>query len=442
MPDHFHQYIQTRSDGSLYLPMWKAFFSIFINHFPKLDNPRFKGCVVRQIGSKLYPVDNDGNIIFDMGREISHLDKLFSFLIYNSDVYLDPSPNDWEKIVSKSENQLQDWLSEEKKKRMAEEFFRRENAKEIHCIRKAADWNDASIALLKNDPLWLSLWREGEICCLFADSNIGKSIYAVQMACEIAKSKKVLLCDYEMDAFSFVKRYSDANGIFFNFPPNFFRSQPNPELFLAPDIHTAILQDLELKIKNNLFEVIIIDNISYITRNDCSGLAMLELVHRLKLLQRKFRVSFLIIAHTAKRDRRSPISSDDLQGNKRFFDFLDSCFAIGQSFKDKNIQYVKQLKCRVGEFSHAADNVILIRKVKDGAFLHFETIGFDNEEALLPPKYSSNSDWLLEMVLKLRSQNLPERQIAQKLGISKSKVHRLLVSSTDSNSDQPISLAK
>ena len=30
------------------------------------------------------------------------------------------------------------------------------------------------------DALWLSLWYEGEVCCLFSDSNLGKSIYAVQ----------------------------------------------------------------------------------------------------------------------------------------------------------------------------------------------------------------------------------------------------------------------
>lgn len=32
------------------------------------------------------------------------------------------------------------------------------------------------------EPLYHELWYEGEVCCLFSDSNIGKSIYAVQMA--------------------------------------------------------------------------------------------------------------------------------------------------------------------------------------------------------------------------------------------------------------------
>lgn len=32
------------------------------------------------------------------------------------------------------------------------------------------------------DELFHSLWYEGEVGCLFADSNLGKSIYAVQIA--------------------------------------------------------------------------------------------------------------------------------------------------------------------------------------------------------------------------------------------------------------------
>lgn len=38
------------------------------------------------------------------------------------------------------------------------------------------------------DPsqLWHEFWNEGELCCLFADSNAGKSILAVQIARDVA----------------------------------------------------------------------------------------------------------------------------------------------------------------------------------------------------------------------------------------------------------------
>ena len=38
-------------------------------------------------------------------------------------------------------------------------------------------------AAMRPNPrqLYQELWYEGEVCCLFSDSNLGKSIYAVQM---------------------------------------------------------------------------------------------------------------------------------------------------------------------------------------------------------------------------------------------------------------------
>ena len=48
------------------------------------------------------------------------------------------------------------------------------------------------------EQLYLELWYEGEVCCLFADSNLGKSIFAVQMADEIARTRNVLYVDCEL----------------------------------------------------------------------------------------------------------------------------------------------------------------------------------------------------------------------------------------------------
>lgn len=42
------------------------------------------------------------------------------------------------------------------------------------------------------DALYLTLWYEGEVCCLFSDSNLGKSILAMQIAAQIAETRKVL----------------------------------------------------------------------------------------------------------------------------------------------------------------------------------------------------------------------------------------------------------
>ena len=48
---------------------------------------------------------------------------------------------------------------------------------------------------------------------------------------------------------------------------------------------------------------------------------------------------------------RLPLSQNDLAGNKKLFNFMDSVFAIGQSVNDENLQYLKQLKSRETELN-------------------------------------------------------------------------------------------
>ena len=57
--------------------------------------------------------------------------------------------------------------------------------------------------------LWDSFWYEGELSCLFADSNVGKSILAVQIADRIARTDNVLYLDFELSEKQFQLRYTD-----------------------------------------------------------------------------------------------------------------------------------------------------------------------------------------------------------------------------------------
>lgn len=49
-------------------------------------------------------------------------------------------------------------------------------------------------------PFTTKLWYQGEVSCLFADSNLGKSLFAVQIAEQIAKRHRVLYLDAELSA--------------------------------------------------------------------------------------------------------------------------------------------------------------------------------------------------------------------------------------------------
>ncbi len=66
--------------------------------------------------------------------------------------------------------------------------------------------------------LWDCFWYEGELSCLFADSNVGKSILAVQIADRIAQTDNVLYLDFELSEKQFQLRYTNEHGNLYSFP--------------------------------------------------------------------------------------------------------------------------------------------------------------------------------------------------------------------------------
>jgi RecA-family ATPase len=121
-----------------------------------------------------------------------------------------------------------DQHSHEAKKRMDEkqktQFFKVQNANQ---------WMNEAQNTVAPDMLFGELWYEGELCIMFADTNLGKSILAVQIADSIssgrkigsfkleAKPQRVLYFDFELTMKQFQARYSN------NYQDNFrFRFSP------------------------------------------------------------------------------------------------------------------------------------------------------------------------------------------------------------------------
>ena len=82
----------------------------------------------------------------------------------------------------------------------------------------------------KKNPkkFWDSFWFENEVCCLYADSNLGKSILAVQIGNHVAslleKGNTVLYYDFELSEKQFGLRYTDTStNSEFKFNDNFIR---------------------------------------------------------------------------------------------------------------------------------------------------------------------------------------------------------------------------
>ena len=144
---------------------------------------------------------------------------------------------------------------------------------------------------------------------------------------------------------------------------------------------------------------------------------------RLKEFNANYNVSLLIVAHTPKRFAHSPLDQNSMAGSKMLLNFCDSCFAIGYGNTPKG-RYLKQIKSRSSEIVYHAGNVALLTLDKYGCALSFHFEGYSTEDEQL---FNGDDEArLIAQVKDLKSQGMSVRGIADKLGIDKNKVSRLM----------------
>ncbi|WP_419212579.1 AAA family ATPase [Maribacter sp. X9] len=287
--------------------------------------------------------------------------------------------------------------------------------------------------------LFSELWYENELCILYADTNVGKSIMAVQIAESISSGKpienfkfeafpqKVLYLDFELSDKQFEKRYSDNYERHFKFHPNFLRAELNPLADIPKEykgVEDYLCAELTNIIKKNGAKVVIIDNLTFLQNDNEKAKYALELMKQLKKITKELNVSVMVLAHTPKRDETKPISKNDLAGSKMLINFCDSAFAIGFSTEDPSYRYIKQIKQRNTEHLYHSGNVLICALGKNSNFLQFRFLFYDSElNHLKQPQNNSLKNRDIEMT-HLISEGLSNMAIGEKLGIHESTVRK------------------
>jgi hypothetical protein len=227
-----------------------------------------------------------------------------------------------------------------------------------------------------------------------------------------------------------LKRYSDEKGNVYQFSDNLLISEIDPEISIPKGISNQdyILALIEQTIIEHRLEVVVIDNLSALLLNITEGKDAQELMQRLRSLQLRHKISMLVIAHTPKRDLSRPLTKNDMAGSMHLMNFCDSAFCIGESLKESNVRYVKQIKCRDAEFRYDSDNVATFRVVKNGCYLCFEHTGFDSEKEHLRDRTDAELSELEKNIIALHQSepNLSYSEIARRLNTNKMRVSRVL----------------
>lgn len=319
--------------------------------------------------------------------------------------------------------------------------------KGLFRLQSAAEWLREASGRPAPKMLCGEFWYEGEICILFADTNVGKSILAVQIADAISRGvsidclrletdpQKVIYFDFELSGKQFEARYSDKQqgsdyySNPFPFDRNFLRAEIDTEAEIDHgfvDFEMYLNYSLELAITAHGAEVLIIDNLTYLKNETERAKDALPLMKFLKRLKAKHGLSILALAHTPKRDHSKPISRNDLQGSKMLINFCDSCFAIGESCKEKGLRYLKQIKVRNAEMKFDSENVVLCQVSKPDNFLRFEIVGYGSEREHLKDLSDGDRQSMIARAKQLSAEGRTQREIADILGVSAMTVNRYL----------------
>ena len=112
--------------------------------------------------------------------------------------------------------------------------------------------------------LWDCFWYEGELSCLFADSNVGKSILAVQIADRIAQTDNVLYLDFELSEKQFQLRYTNEHGNLYSFPERLYRVSLDCDSLLDANFEEAIIGSIEQMALQTGCRIFIVDNLTYL----------------------------------------------------------------------------------------------------------------------------------------------------------------------------------
>jgi RecA-family ATPase len=321
-----------------------------------------------------------------------------------------------------------------------------QDARYVFTIGTGNRWMELGSRQPPAKMLFGQFWYEHEICFLFANTNTGKSVLAVQIgkaianggktgpfACQV-KATQVIYADFELSTLQFHQRYSDSKQDY-NFPDNFYRAEFNADRDLSDDMGGAtgyrddewLIAGIEYRIQQLNATVLIVDNISCLSGGTGNAAGALRIMKQLHALRTTYKISILVLAHVSKsRYQGRPLSVDDLHGSKLLINFADSAFTIGVSNSDSSQRYLKQIKQRNTQQVYGDQNVCLCRIQKRTNCLQFEFEGNSAERPHLLSRAQAQSELLTEQVKALSADGFSQRQISQELKIGLAKVNKLL----------------
>lgn len=301
-------------------------------------------------------------------------------------------------------------------------------------VLRIQDMNEVMDEGEKEPPTrWMcgNLVKENEVCILFGDEGTGKSILAFQMADAVSKGKHLFphfdfenhcepkltfFYDFEMESSELYTRYSFQNQKY-RFHGNFKRGSLTPSFLDFENADELIINEIQRDIELYKPQFVVIDNMTYITSESQDPVMATKVMKRLLALQRRYKLTILVIAHTPKRDLLLPIENRHLAGAKNLSNFAKSVIAVSHSKKDIDKRYIKHTKCRNGRKIHDESSVVECVLLKEGTMLQYEYQGMGPEQAHIIAKDTKEVEAaaIAWAYAERKKKNTPYRNLAEEM---------------------------
>ena len=277
--------------------------------------------------------------------------------------------------------------------------------------------------------------KTGDIAIWFAAQKTGKSIFAVQVADAITRGKalfngllpnevgeqKVAYFDFELSKRNYKKRYVDQSNKPYPFSKkNYIRKSIDKDFYEYDKLPELVMADLERCIISDNPDVIIIDNITFLSAGGTDdGEKSKAIMQNIKRLKDRHNKTVLVLAHAKKYvDHTRPLSEEDMFGSSMIGNFCTTMVGMRRSASLEKVIYFKQCFDRDIELSFDEKNVILTYIEKTGAMVGFHLHNSDaptspEAEHLRAFKDATNEADSLSEMIRLKKEGKSLRDIAE-----------------------------
>ena len=281
--------------------------------------------------------------------------------------------------------------------------------------------------------LWHGLWHQGEMACLFGEPNVGKTILAMRIAADIIRrEQRVLYFDFENSEHQLVPRYTEVDK-----EENFAKFLE----VLTLDHANAHLKDKKHSLLDYIRRECIIREVNCLIIDDITHLFtsgnpqdVRNVLNTLHAMTKQLRLSILVLAHSRKKGSSQLATIEQLAGSFECAYSFDSIFSLNRTnrYNDKVrgiSHYIKQHKTRMARVIYDDENVISLNMRFDEDSSSLTMCDFAtgaNERQLVRDYGFYTEEEIINAIIAFKEKCYTIREIAEIVGVSKSKVGRIL----------------